>query len=144
MEYLNYHPGATEIVIPCDGPVAWADRADLAEATARIIHSPSDKYANQTLLLTGPRAVTLSEVGGMVGKIVGKELPIVIIPMEGWIEGAIQAGLDEWTVKTFFASMYRAIEMGDLGAVTTTMEELLGRKPKDIEEIVRETLASGS
>ena len=143
-EYLNYHPGATEIVIPCDGPVCWAARADLAEATARIIHAPSDKYSNQTLLLTGPRAVTLSDVGGMVEKIAGGELPVIIVPMEGWIDGAIAAGLDEWTVKNFYATAYKAIEKGDLGTVTTTMEELLGRKPKDIQEVVAETLAAGS
>ena len=110
MEYLNYRPGSTEIVIPCDGPVCWASRADLAEATARILHAPSDTYINETLLLTGPRVVTLSVVSGMVGKIVGKELHVIILPMEGWIEGAIEAGLDEWTVKTFYASVNKAIE----------------------------------
>jgi uncharacterized protein YbjT (DUF2867 family) len=141
MEYLNYRPGSTEIVLPCDGPICWASRADLAEATARILHAPSDTYSNETLLLTGPRAVTLSEVSGMVGNIVGKELTVIIVPMEGWIEGAIEAGLDEWTVKTFYASAYEALENGDLSTVTTTMEELLGRKPIDIEQVVREILS---
>jgi hypothetical protein len=77
----------------------------------------------------------------MVGKIVGKELTVIIVPMEGWIEGAIEAGLDEWTVKTFYATAYKAIEKGDLSTVTTKMEELLGRKPMDIEQVVREVLS---
>ena len=44
-EFVNYKPDVKEIVTPGDGKVAWVDRGELGEGTARIISAPSAKYA---------------------------------------------------------------------------------------------------
>jgi NAD(P)H dehydrogenase (quinone) len=111
-EFLNYNPDSAERVIPADGHVCWTSGTDLAEGTARIIDAPSAKYANQTLLLTGARGVSLADVGKMIS-----------------------------TAKHFYGSMYTAIEKGDLETVSRTLEELLGRLPRDIEDVVKEKFA---
>jgi NAD(P)H dehydrogenase (quinone) len=101
-EFLNYNPDSSELVIPADGRVCWTSRADLAEGTVRIIHAPPAKYANQTLLLTGSRAVSLTDVGQMMSTALGKEMAVVTVPMNAWISGAVDAGIDQWTAKYFY------------------------------------------
>jgi NAD(P)H dehydrogenase (quinone) len=140
-EFLNYNPDSAELVIPADGHVCWTSRSDLAEGTARIIHAPSAKYANKTLLLTGARAVSLTDVGKMMSTALGKDMAVITVPMDAWITGAVDAGIDQWTAEHFYGSMYTAIQKEDLETVSGTLEELLGRRPQDIEDVVKEKFA---
>jgi hypothetical protein len=67
----------------------------------------------------------------MISKALGKEMVVITVAMDAWITGAVDAGIDQWTAKHFYGSMYTAIESGDLETVSTTLEELLGRRPQD-------------
>jgi uncharacterized protein YbjT (DUF2867 family) len=139
-QFLNYNNGCTEIVLPCDGKAAWASRSDLAEGTAKIINAPSSQFANQTLLLTGAEAVSLTEVVGMIENETGKDLPIRRVSTEEYSEMMKSAGLDESSIMMFM-SMFKGLQNGELATISPTLEELLGRKPKTMEQVVHETLA---
>jgi uncharacterized protein YbjT (DUF2867 family) len=140
VQFLNYKPESTEIVIPGDGPAAWATRSDLAEGTARIIDAPSSKYANQTILLTGAESVSLTEVVGMVVNETGKKLPVRRVSVEEYTQMMASAGLDDFSVQIFM-SMFLGLQNGELSTVSPSLEELLRRKPKRMEQVVKETLS---
>jgi NAD(P)H dehydrogenase (quinone) len=127
-------------VTPGDGKVAWVDRGELREGTARIIASPSSKYANQTELLTGSSAVSLTDVAKIVNKVTGKDLPIRRGTVKDWVEAAVAAGQDKFFAETF-AETFAGVVRGELETLTPDLEVLLGRRPKSIEEVVRETLS---
>jgi uncharacterized protein YbjT (DUF2867 family) len=127
-------------VTPGDGKVAWVDRGELGEGTARIIASPSSKYANQTVLLTGSSAVSLTDVAKIINKVTGKDLPIRRGTVKGWVEAAVAAGQDKFFAETF-AEAFTGVENGELETVTADLERLFRRRSKSIEEVVRETLS---
>ena len=139
-KFVTYKPDAKEIVTPGGGKVAWVDRGELGEGTARIIAAPSSKYANQTVLLTGSSAVSLTDVAKIINNVTGKDLPIRRGTVKGWVGAAVAAGQDQFFADTF-SEAFAGVERGELETVTPDLERLLGRPPKSIEVAVRETLS---
>lgn len=127
----------TEIVIPSDGGVSFAGRDDLGEATAKIVISPN-KYENQTIFLTGPKAYTLKEVTSIVSKILGQNISLRIVSLEEHIN-YYKNGRDESWVR-LWATTYSALERGELARVDPTLENLLGHAPKSLEQTIEEIL----
>ena len=66
-----WSPGKDEVVVSGDGPVAFAAREDLAEATAKVLARENDRDRNATILLSGERAFTLREVTEIFSKSFG-------------------------------------------------------------------------
>jgi len=112
----------------------------LGEGTARIIAAPSSEYANQTVLLTGSSAVSLTDVAKIINKVTGKDSPIRRGTVKGSVEAALAAGQDKFFAETF-AEAFTGVERGELETLTPDLEVLLGRRPKSIEEVIRETLS---
>ena len=59
-------------MLPGDGRVAWVDRGELAEASARIIATPSSEYADKTIFLTKASAVSLLDVAKTIDEVMRK------------------------------------------------------------------------
>jgi hypothetical protein len=139
--FLSYRPESTEVVLPGDGPVTFVPIAELAEATARVVHAPSAKFANMMLLFSGSSVSTLAEIAGMIGKARGKELPVHIVSRDEYVE-RITKGANERLA--LFADTLAGVANGDCATVSPELEELLGREPTSIEEVVRSTFAGDS
>ena len=137
--FLNYNANSAEVVLPGDGQIAWATRRDLAEGTARVIQAPSVDYAGKTVLLTGSRTTSLTEVTKLIAEITSKELPVRFISPDDYIAQAISAGQSEWVARTRL-SHYTAVQAGELAIISPTLEQLLGRKPTQVDEAVREAV----
>ena len=56
-----------------DGRVAAVARADVADVAAAVLRSPAD-HADATYVLTGPEALTLTEVAARAGAVLGRAL----------------------------------------------------------------------
>ena len=82
----------------------------------------------------------MTDVAKIINKVTGKDLPIRRGTVKGWLEAAVTAGQDKFFAETF-AEASAGIERGELETVTPDLERLLGRRPKSIEEVVRETLS---
>ncbi|KAI9802300.1 MAG: hypothetical protein M1833_001806 [Piccolia ochrophora] len=69
---MNWYPSSTEVLLPADGPIAFASRAELAEATAqlRLKEPPTE----DRVLLTGPRTHSLADLVKIMQRVTGKEL----------------------------------------------------------------------
>jgi hypothetical protein len=52
----------------------------------------------------------------------------------------VTAGQDKFFAETF-AEAFTGVERGELETVTADLERLLQRRPKSIEDVVRETLS---
>jgi uncharacterized protein YbjT (DUF2867 family) len=82
-----------EWVIPNDGAIAWADLDELGEGNALIL-ADYQKYVNQTLRLTGPRATSISEIARIIEKKSGRKVNLHFTgnhAADGW--GEIYEGL---------------------------------------------------
>ncbi|PGH10659.1 hypothetical protein AJ79_05373 [Helicocarpus griseus UAMH5409] len=159
--FASWYPDTTTIYIPSDGPIAYASRTELGEASAKLMLrdpstlsslSPSIESDN-IALLTGPRAYTFVELAEALSRATGKQIKVERVPRDKYPEVAAEQDAKEGHGKKsakFFelwSSLLDAVEQGDAATVDPLMGELLGRKPRDgleyIEELVKEAAPKG-
>lgn len=148
--WLDPHnpPADGEITIPHDGSgpgIAWAKRDELGEATAKLIRQYAQNpeafpYLNKTILLSGPKVLTLGESVETLGQIIGKELRIRQISVDEYAT-LPQIG-DKHTyhgvnLSKEWATAWEGIRRGETAVVTPLLGQLLGREPEDFETTVR-------
>lgn len=122
-----------ELRVPEDGPVAWTTRADLAEATARILVDGG--FDGPTPPLTGPAAVDLAEVAAMASRITGRTIRHVVVSDEEY-----RASLPE-PMGDLMLTLFLAGRRGDFGPADPALATLLGRPATSVEEYLRGALS---
>lgn len=141
--FLSWNPTTTSAILPGDGPISFASRAELAEGTARLLLSDDPQYLNSTILLTGPSTFTFAEITLLIREIQGTPLTLEILPEDEYIRRIVAAReRPEWFAKSWVSS-FRAFSEGESGEVDLALEALLGRKPRDAEEVIRALLVGG-
>ena len=138
--FLNYYPSSQILRLPADGPVAYASRAELAEATANLMMRRG--YEKETVLLTGPKAVSLADLVATINDATGRGIVIDRMSFETYAKESAEndeGSKSEWWFEKRI-SWYDGVAKGDGKAVDPLMEQMLGRKPKDGAEVVREIL----
>lgn len=128
-----------ELRLPADGPVAWTTRADLAEATARIIVDGG--FDGATPPLTGPEAVDLAEVAAIASELTGKRIRRVVVTEDEYRAEQIAAGVPE-QLANLMIGLFAPSRRGDFGPADPTLARLLGRPAQDIATYLRSALTS--
>jgi uncharacterized protein YbjT (DUF2867 family) len=123
-----FKPGDSTVAVPNDGPVAWVSREDLGEANAKIL--VSDEYKNETLLLTGPEALTLKESTQVLAKVLNTNIDFKLTSMDEYVN----AHSNTDNVAKLWSTSYPAIQQGETGTVSPLLENILKRKPTTFEE----------
>ncbi|CEJ93541.1 hypothetical protein VHEMI09122 [[Torrubiella] hemipterigena] len=135
-----------QAVLPGDGPAHWANRADLGEATGIIIANWK-RYINRVITLTGPELISGADFVTKFVKHTGRPVDLRIVPAQEAIAWHIGNGsvppeqssfLDNW------ASWHAAIAKGEKAYLDPTLEELLGRKPKTVDDQADEIFGAGN
>ncbi|MCJ1431028.1 hypothetical protein MMC27_000378 [Xylographa pallens] len=137
--FLDWYPGTEVVQLPGDGPIAFASRAELGEGTAMLILSGM-LDDQEVVLLSGPRALTLSEVAKIVTEETGRPLGIEIVEGgEEYVRRKVEGDVGRKSELFFWwrLSWYEGIEKGDAGTVSGTLREVLGREPSDAGEVIR-------
>lgn len=129
-----YAKGARELVVAGDGGVAWADRLDLAEGTAKVL--AGDAFENETITFTGPKAHTLRETLAVVSSVVGHPIELKVVSEEEYA----RYHADKGAVIKFWVSTYPWLETGAVAVVDPLLEQLLGRPLKRFEDRLKELL----
>lgn len=128
--------------MPADGPTAWASRAELGEATAKLMLK--EGYENQIVLLTGPKAYTFADIVDTIKQVIGKELTLHRVSAEEYVtkNAAIDEGKKPVQFFEAWRSLIEGVAEGEVETVDPLMRELLGRPPIDglkvIEDLLRE------
>ncbi|EKM53466.1 uncharacterized protein PHACADRAFT_76639, partial [Phanerochaete carnosa HHB-10118-sp] len=133
--YWRFGNPENEVKIPHgDGGVAWVCRDDLGEGTAKLM----DTHKNETVLFTGSKAITLSELAGIISNLVKIDPPLQLkIVSEDEYIASNQGGEDflrKW------ATTYPALVRGELAVVDPLLRQVLGRDLKPFEETLKEEL----
>lgn len=109
-----------------DGKTAYITREDCARAAAAALASSFE--GRRTLDLTGPEALSQSEVAEIASRITGKQIAYVPLELDVLIENMVNAGLPRPLAEAY-ASFDTAVAQDRLSAVSNAVEELTGRKP---------------
>jgi uncharacterized protein YbjT (DUF2867 family) len=75
-----------------NGAEAFVDAADIAAVAVETLADP-DAHAGAVYAPTGPEALTVAEVAGIIAGVAGRPVSHNDIDRGGWIDGAITAGM---------------------------------------------------
>lgn len=109
-----------------DGRVAAVTREDVADCVVAVLQDPS-AHAGATYSLTGPEALTLTEVGALVGQ------PFVDQTLEQARASRMSYGVEEWQLQAWI-STYTAIAAGEMAGVTGDVERLSGHPATSVRD----------
>jgi uncharacterized protein YbjT (DUF2867 family) len=118
-----------------DGKVAYIDARDIAAVAIAAL--TSDGHENKIYDLTGPEAITVGEVAATISLVTGRQVDYVDVPEQAARQGMQQQEMPDWMIHALLElySLYRA---GSSDVVTSSVEELTGRKPHTFRQYVKE------
>jgi len=116
--------------------IAMIDPRDVGTAAAAVLTSAG--HDGRSYALTGPEAVTYAQVAEALADATGRDVEFVDLPDEAAVHGLTQAGLPLFAAEQVVAIFAQA-RLGMASQVTTTVEALTGRPPRDISSFARDS-----
>jgi len=117
-----------------DGKVAFLDVEDIA-ATAAVTLLRED-YLGATLVLTGPDALTHAEAAATIGRLIGRQVAYVDLPVERMVGSMIERGMPAESARGL-GLMMSAMAEGQAAYTTTTVREVTGVPARSFEQFVQ-------
>ena len=123
-----------------DGRVAAVARADVAAVAAAVLRDPAP-HAGAAYELSGPEALTMTEVAERAGRVLGRDLRFVDETVEeAWASRrAAYPDAPDWQLEAW-VSTYTAIADGSCARVTDAVERVTGRPARTLEQTLDRTL----
>lgn len=117
-----------------NGRVAVVAQDDIADAAVAVLRDPR-AHAGRTYELTGPEALTLTEVAAILTAVSGRPVSYFPETVEEAYASRAGYGAPDWQLDAW-ASTYSAIADGSLAAVTTAIAELTGHPATPLAQVV--------
>ncbi|MHC8322469.1 NmrA family NAD(P)-binding protein [Pseudomonas sp. GB2N2] len=117
------------------GRVALASITELAEAGAVLLSQAG--HENRCYLLNSGQAWSFNEIAQTLSRLTHRAIDYQPISAELFKSSCRES---EWSPKvtSFISGLFAAIEKGAFDQTSSTLENLLGRKPKDLETILKD------
>jgi uncharacterized protein YbjT (DUF2867 family) len=115
--------------------ISLVDGRDVGDVCAEVLVNAD--LQEETLVLTGPRAVTFPEIAALVAKESGHEVRTVQITPADVRDDLLARGTPRWEAE-HFQEMYQLFRDGESAFVSGDVERILGRPPRTIEDYLRE------
>lgn len=122
------------IAAPADGKVSWTAHADLAAAAARIL-AEEGRFDGPTPPLTASEALDLRDVAGLLSGVSGRPVRREVVPDAEQEARMAAQGLPK-AVIDISLGMYRASRAGEFSTVDPTLQQLLGRAPVPLRDVL--------
>jgi uncharacterized protein YbjT (DUF2867 family) len=122
------------------GQVAAVSQRDVGAVAAHVLLDPLE-HAGRSYDLTGPEALTFSEVVEVLREITGEHFEYVDETLEEARASRAHYGAPDWLVDAWI-STYTAIRDGELEHVSGDITRLLGRPATSFAEAIAESRAS--
>ena len=126
------------IYVPAgDGKTSFVLRSDLAEAGAIVLLDETGKYDNQSLELTGPKALSWGDIAEIMGSITNLPIKYISPSEDEYKKVAAEAGVPAGYIN-LFSNFSKVIKAGECDKITGTLEEVLGHKLTAVETTLKE------
>lgn len=115
------------------GRVGAVARADVAEvAVAALL---DEAHAGRSYDLTGPEALTFSEIAATISRVQGRDVTYVEETLAQAYEARAGFGAPDWMVEGW-VSTYTAIAKGELDVVSGDVESVTGHPARSLEDVL--------
>ncbi|MEQ4547314.1 NAD(P)H-binding protein [Nocardioides kribbensis] len=116
-----------------EGRVAAVARADVADVAAAVLRDPA-AHAGATYVLTGPEALTMTEVAARAGAVLGRELRFEDEGVEqAYASRRAAYDAEDWQLDAW-VSTYTAIADGSCARVTDDVRRVTGHDARTLEQ----------
>jgi len=122
-----------------EAPIGFVDVRDIGAVAARVL--TSDGHAGKTYTLTGPEALTYSQVAAKLSAMLGRTVNYVAITQEQLRQSMRDVGMPAWQVEAL-ADLQAYYTDGPGGKVTGDVRAVLGREPIRFDQFLRDYAAS--
>ncbi len=130
--------GAPWLTAAGNGKVGWAPRKDYARAAARVLLN--DAIKNVVFELSG-KPLTQSDLAKEVGKVLGKDIPVMLVSDEAYADAIKSAGLPEFLIP-MLVSIQHDMREGTLDFESNDLSSILGDAVTPLSEGIREIVNS--
>lgn len=121
-----------------DGRVAAVAQDDIADAAVTVLQDPV-AHRNVSYELTGPQALTLTEVAATLSTVTGRTISYQPETVEeAYASRRAAYDVPDWQLDAW-VSTYTAIADGSLAGVTNAIPELTGHPATALEDLLRRT-----
>jgi uncharacterized protein YbjT (DUF2867 family) len=127
------------IEAPADGKISWTAHADLAEAAA-ILLLQERRYEGPTPPLTGSQALDLADLAEIASERLGRPVHRYTITDEQLRERMAARGAPA-RAADIVLGLYAASRACEFASVDPTLEQLLGRRPIPMRDLIAESAA---
>jgi uncharacterized protein YbjT (DUF2867 family) len=117
------------------GKVAMIDVDDIAAVAVTAL--TTDAHAGKVYVLTGPEALSYSDVAERLSRILGRTVTYKDISLAVMRQRLFASSMPEWHVGVQ-VDFSTALSAGHASAVTSTVEAVTGRPARTLEQFIRE------
>jgi uncharacterized protein YbjT (DUF2867 family) len=118
-----------------DAKVSMVDVRDNAEVAVAALTEPG--HEGKTYELAGPQALTHAEMAEALSKALRRQVSFVDIPPEAMRDALLGLGVPEWQADGLVED-YEHYRRGEAEAVTSGVQDAIGKAPRSFEEFARD------
>lgn len=118
-----------------DGAISLIDPRDVAAVAAHVLTTAG--HDGKAYTLTGPAAVSGSDIASAISDVTGRSIRYVDVPEEAARQGMLEAGMPPDMVDAVL-DWYAATKSGRTRVVTDTVRELIGRPSTTFMDFARD------
>jgi uncharacterized protein YbjT (DUF2867 family) len=125
-----------------DGKISFVDARDVAAVVVEVLTNNGSRHINKIYDITGPEALSHSQVAEILSKETGRRISYVDISEEDARNGMKKMGVGDWFIDNAM-ELYRMYRSGYRSQVTTVVEKLTEQKPTSFSQFARDYAQNG-
>jgi uncharacterized protein YbjT (DUF2867 family) len=125
----------------CLAAEPFVDAEDIAEIAAVAL--TGNDHSRQLYEVTGPEAITFAEAMSVIGRTVGREIQLEVVPMDVYRQALVDAQLPRELVDLIIY-LFTTVLDGRNTLLADGVQRALGRSPKKFSDYVERTAATGA
>ncbi len=118
-----------------EGKVSWVDARDVATVAVEAL--TGDGHEGKIYPITGPEAISYYQAAEILSEVLGRKISHVNLSEEDRRKGLEEAGLPDWRINGAIQGD-RITREGRQPAVSPTVEEVTGKRPRSFEQFARD------
>jgi uncharacterized protein YbjT (DUF2867 family) len=125
-----------------DGKVSFVDARDVAAVVEEVLTKNGSQHLNKVYDITGPEALSHSQVAEILSKENGRRISYVDISEEDARNGMKQMDVGDWFIDNAM-ELYNMYRTGHRSQTTTVIEQLTEQKPTTFSQFARDYAQNG-
>ena len=121
-----------------DGKAGQIDTRDIADVAVAVL--TSEGHGGQSYILTGPEALSMTEVAARLSSALGKTIEYVNLTPDKLTARMVATGVPDWRAEVW-VKLAGMIGLGIASMVTPAVKEVLGREPASIDQFAKDFAA---